>query len=583
MTPCFLCDNLTFHSRCKQGVQDALKVYGNTKELASQDKRQLERLYRKRLSPDSVCTQELARSLAQVSYEVGREIGLLIDRKGIVRHVLCGERDSVLIPDLSSLRRGPGRLKGLRLIHTHLRKAKGLDSEDLTDLALLRLDAILALHVSDRGLPGKVHFAYLLPPNPHEKKWDILEYKTPSAIDIPFVAFIRDLEAQMERAFGGKVLEGGERVILLHASSRPRELRERALRELELLARSAGVEVVASIQQRISRYHPGHLLGLGKLRNILMEGLYLGATMVIFDQNLTPVQVNRISEMVDLKVLDRTQLILDIFSKRAQSREGKIQVELAQLKYLLPRLVGKGTAMSRLTGGIGGRGPGEKKLEVDRRRVKQRIHSLERELAKIAKRRLERRKRRMRGSTFRVSLVGYTNAGKSTLLNVLTGSSVLSQDKLFATLDPTTKRLYLKGTGHNILVSDTVGFIREMPEGLRAAFKSTLEELEDAQCLVHVVDITSPDWREEMEAVEDILRDMGLDEIPRLTCFNKIDALKDRDSLARLPGDALLISAKSGQGLDALIRRIEALVPRDQCGFTEIAVERQTCQLFHPV
>ena len=487
-----------------------------------------------------------------------------------MRYVLCGERDSILIPDLSSLRRGPGRLKGLRLVHTHLRKDKGLDSEDLTDLALLRLDAVLAVDVAEQGLPGKVHLAFLLPPNPNGRKWDVHDYTALSAIDLPFATFVKDLEDEMERAFGGKVLHGGERAILVHASAMPRGPRERSLRELELLAQSAGVEVVASVHQRIARYHPGHLLGLGKLRNILIEGLYLGATLVIFDQNLTPVQVNKISEMVDLKVIDRTQLILDIFSKRAQSREGKIQVELAQLKYLLPRLVGKGTAMSRLTGGIGGRGPGEKKLEIDRRRVKQRIYSLERDLAKIAKRRLERRKRRVRGNAFRVSLVGYTNAGKSTLLNTLTGSSVLSQDKLFATLDPTTKRFYLKGAGQDVLISDTVGFIREMPEGLKAAFKSTLEELEDADCLVHVVDATSPDWREEKEAVEEILREMGLEEIPIITCLNKIDALEDKTALVRFPQDALFISAKNGEGLKDLVERIKALLPRVQYQYRRI-------------
>ncbi len=547
-----------------------MRIYGNTKDLTSSEKKQLERLYRKRLPPDTLCSQELGRALTSLSHRLGRELGLLVDRKGNVRFVLCGERDGILIPDLSMLRRGPGRLKGLRLIHTHLRKGKGLDSEDLTDLALLRLDAVFAVDVAKDGLPGRSHLAYLLPPNKEGRKWEVQDFSAISQVRIPFDSFVKELEDEMERAFGGKVLPGGERAILVHASARPREVRERSLRELELLAYSAGVEVVASINQRVNRYHPGHLLGMGKLRSILIEGLYLGATLVIFDQNLTPVQVNKISEMVDLKVIDRTQLILDIFSKRARSREGKIQVELAQLKYLLPRLVGKGTAMSRLTGGIGGRGPGEKKLEVDRRRVKQRINSLERDLAKIAKRRLERRKRRKRRDIFRVSLVGYTNAGKSTLLNTLTGSHVLSQDKLFATLDPTTKRFFVKRSGKTILISDTVGFIREMPEGLKTAFKSTLEELEDADLLIHVVDVSNPDWREEKDAVEEILREMGLEDIPMITCLNKIDAVEDQETLSRLPAGAIKISAHTGAGLDVLVEEITGFIPRAQHQHIEI-------------
>ncbi|OCC15935.1 GTP-binding protein HflX [Dissulfuribacter thermophilus] len=493
--------------------------------------------------------------MAQISQDVGREIGILVDRKGIVRYVLCGERDSILIPDLSAQRRGPGRLKGLRCIHTHLRIGKGLDSEDLTDLALLRLDSMVAIDV-ENGLPSKIHLAHLLPPNQEGKKWEIHEFRDVQSIKIPFASFIKSLEDEMQHAFGGKILDGGERAILVHASPYPRNIRERSMRELELLARSAGVEVVDMVHQRIRKYHPGHLIGLGKLRQILIDGLYLGATLVIFDQNLTPVQVNKISEMVDLKVIDRTQLILDIFAKRARSREGKIQVELAQLKYLLPRLVGKGTAMSRLSGGIGGRGPGEKKLEIDRRRVKQRINSLEKDLEKIAKRRLERRKRRLRsGKVFKVSLVGYTNAGKSTLLNTLTGANVLSEDKVFATLDPKSSRFFIRGLGQDIVISDTVGFIRDMPEGLKAAFKSTLEELEDADLILHVVDLTSPDWQGDKEAVEEILREMAIDDIPVLTCYNKIDAVEDED-IRRLPKDAVTISAKKGYGLEELINRI---------------------------
>jgi len=440
-----------------------------------------------------------------------------------------------------------------------LRREKGLNSEDLADLALLRLDAMVAIDVCE-GIPGMVHMAHLLPPNHNSEKWRIQHFRDIPSMKCPFLDLIRGLEDEMQKAFGGEVPKGGERAILVHASPSARKEQERSIQELELLARSAGVEVVETIRQHIQRYHPAHLIGLGKLREILMQGLYLGATMVIFDQNLSPVQVNKISQMVDLKVIDRTQLILDIFAKRARSREGKIQVELAQLKYLLPRLVGKGTAMSRLTGGIGGRGPGEKKLEVDRRRVKQRIHSLEKDLKAIARRRHEQRKRRARSRIFQISLVGYTNAGKSTLLNALTRSNVFIEDKPFATLDPTSKRAFIKGVGY-VLVSDTVGFIRQMPEGLKAAFRSTLEELSGADLLVHVVDLQSHSWEEDRASVDGILRDMGLEDTARLTVYNKVD-VAPQETLVRLPRGAILISAKTGRGISELIEAIRPYLPR---------------------
>ncbi len=555
-----------------------MKLFGQIKDISSREKKNLERLYRKRCLPTDIITNEIARALASISFRLKREIGLLIDRKGMVRFVLCGSRDGILIPDLSSLRRGHGRLKGLRLVHTHLIKEKGLDAEDITDLALLRLDAMLAVDVRD-GLPKRAHLAYLLPPNPRADKWHIETFGHVNEIPILFNEFIAGLEDEMQRAFGAKEVGYEERAILIHASPMPKKERERHLEELEMLSKSAGVRVVAKINQAVRRYHAGHLIGIGKLKHILIEGLYLGATIAIFDQNLSPVQVNNISELVDLKVIDRAQLILDIFAKRAKSREGKIQVELAQLKYTLPRLIGKGTAMSRLTGGIGGRGPGEKKLEIDRRRVKQKINSLEKELLKIAKRRFERRKRRIQGNTFKISLVGYTNAGKSTLMNRLTAANVLMEDKVFATLDPTSKRLFLAEdagtTGNqrpnnqcpnnrcqnvNVIISDTVGFIRNMPSDLKTAFKSTLEELEDADLLLHIVDMAVNSWEQDMEAVEGILSDMGLDSIVLVRCFNKIDTISAQD-LSKLPEDGIRLSAVTGEGIDELIEKIRSLLP----------------------
>ncbi len=427
-------------------------------------------------------------------------------------------------------------------------------------MALLRLDAMAALEVTEYGLSGTVHIAHLLPPSPTNEKWRIESFRHASQVDIPFETFILDLEQEIEqKSRTKKTIKAEERAILVHASPVSADEAERSLAELSELARSADIEVVEVIRQRIGRYNPGHLMGKGKLRDILMQGLYLGATMIIFDQELSPVQVNNIARMVDLKVIDRTQLILDIFARRARSRGGRLQVELAQLRYLLPRLVGRGTAMSRLMGGIGGRGPGETKLEVDRRRVKQRIGALERELKGLKKGRRERRKKRGRAGLPVISIIGYTNAGKSTLLNRLTGSDVLAENRLFATLDPTTRKIRLP-EGTQALFADTVGFIRNMPKDIKTAFKSTLEELEDASLFLHVVDASSPYRREEIAAVEDILEEMGLTGVPRLVLFNKCDIAPGH--IPKLHGEApcLKISATKGTGFQEMKETIEGML-----------------------
>jgi GTP-binding protein HflX len=489
---------------------------------------------------------------------MARQVGVIVNRKGMIRHVILGNHHGILIPDISFYRRGLGRLKGLRCIHTHFNKHDGINAEDLSDLALLRLDAMVTIEVKD-NLPGQVCFAHLLPPNPENRHWKILAFRHPSAVDLPFGDFIQELETEIQKSQDGLSLkETEERAILVHASRHPSVEAERSLAELTELARSSNVEVLERIRQRVPRHNPAHLLGKGKLREILMKGLYLGATMVIFDQDLGAVQLNNIAGMVDLKVIDRTQLILDIFARRALSKEGKIQVELAQLRYLLPRLIGRGTAMSRLMGGIGGRGPGETKLEEDRRRVKQRISSLERELKGLSKGRRERRKRRAREGLPVISIIGYTNAGKSTLLNRLTGSKVFAENRLFATLDPTTRRLGLPGA-KKVLLADTVGFIRHMPKDLRVAFRATMEELEDAHLFLHVVDAASPYKKGEIMAVEQILKEMDLLTTPRILVYNKIDLLE-----GDVPGsnpEAVYISAITKKGIDGLIEMLAERLP----------------------
>lgn len=511
----------------------------------------MERLYRRRLHKHYLLTAGLVRELALKSFNLNRQLAVLIDRRGAVRYVIAGDFHSITIPDISRFRRGRGRLRGLRCIHTHLGRNAGLSTEDITDMALLRLDTMVAIEVRE-GIAGPVHVGHLLPLNPASDRWRIETFSSASQVDMPFEQFILDLEQEIERKIGAGITDTArERAMLVHAGPASGDEADRSLAELSELARSAGVEVVEVIRQRVMHYNPGHLMGKGKLRDILMQGLYLGATMIIFDQELSPVQVNNIARMVDLKVLDRTQLILDIFARCAGTRGGKIQVELAQLRYLLPRLLGRGTAMSRLMGGIGGRGPGETKLEVDRRRVKQRIGALEKELKGLRKGRIERRKKRGRAGIPVVSIIGYTNAGKSTLLNRITGSDVRVADRLFATLDPTARRMRLDN-GIHILLSDTVGFIRNMPEDIKTAFRSTLEELEDASLFLHVVDASSPYRRDEIKAVDDILEEMGLSHVPRILLFNKSD-LAGGNEIGTVPNVGFIkISALTGRGMKEL-------------------------------
>ncbi|MEF3168187.1 MAG: GTPase HflX [Deltaproteobacteria bacterium] len=418
-------------------------------------------------------------------------------------------------------------------------------------------------------MPGAVHLAHLLPPNPAEKGWEVTRFRDIHEIQIPFLAFVHSLEGEIR---GKQTLEKGrsgeEKAILVHASPHPKTEVERSLAELAELARTANVDVIETFSQRIHRYSPSYLIGKGKIQEILMKGLALGATLVIFDQDLSPAQVNNIAGLMDLKVMDRTQLILDIFARRARSSTGKIQVELAQLRYILPRLTGRGSAMSRLMGGIGGKGPGETKLEMDRRRIKDRIRWLEKDIEESSRGRMERKKQRQRSGLPAVSLIGYTNAGKSTLLNRLTGSSELAEDRLFATLDPATRRGRLPG-GQIVVFSDTVGFIRRMPKDLRVAFRATLEELEDADLFIHVVDATSPYRDEEIEVVEEVLEELGLAAVPRILCENKCDLAHESGAPKGDKAGLVRISALTGTGIGELLKAVEETLkafPRSRTG-----------------
>ncbi|PMP69660.1 MAG: GTPase HflX [Thermodesulfovibrio aggregans] len=498
-------------------------------------------------------TPELAKSLCALSFEINRQIGVLIDRAGNITHVIIGTAHSILIPSLEDFNIGKKPLRGLRYIHTHLNKEMP-DREDITDLRLLRFDALAVLTL-EKGLPELIHIVHLLPYG-KENQIEVISSNFYS-LRLNFKEFINNLEAEMNRARAIDVNDPREKAILISVSTAPKYILEEHMEELEELAKSADVLVIDKIIQRVKQINPKYLLGEGKLRELIINAMDMGATLLVFDQNLTPSQIRAITDMTELKVIDRSQLILDIFAKRAQTRDGKVQVELAQLRYMLPRLTGKGTAMSRLAGGIGGRGPGETKLEIDRRRIKERIHHLENELEKLTLARLERKKRRKELSIPIVSIIGYTNAGKSTLLNALTKSNVFVEDKMFATLDTSSRRLKFPEE-KELIITDTVGFIRDLPEDLVAAFKATLEELEDASLLIHLIDISNPQFENHIDSVNKILKELELDTKPVILVFNKIDKIpffEVKQICSRY--NAIGISAKDRNTLIPLIDEIK--------------------------
>jgi len=536
------------------------RIFGNTAGLKPNQIRRLENLYRRRTPPECLVTPELARDLSQLSHEIRRQIGLLVDRQGRVAHVVVGDNRRIVIPSTDDYRAAPGRLNGLRCIHTHLNN-EPLSRDDLTDLALLRLDLMAAIGQSADGYPHTVHVAHLLPGTSERLPHRQLPPLAPGALDIDCAAMIRALEDELERVVSGRAAGAApERALLISVSTVSRRRTEESMAELKELARSGGIEVIGSLIQYRDTVDHRFLVGSGKLQDLAIRALQGGASILIFDQELNPSQIRSITDQIALKVIDRTQLILDIFAQRARSREGKLQVELAQLKYLLPRLLGKGTAMSRLAGGIGGRGPGETKLEVDRRRVRKRISQLEEALEEVRRHRRQLRSRRDKKRLPVISIIGYTNAGKSTLLNSLTQSRVLAESRLFATLDPSSRRLRFPRE-IEVIITDTVGFIRDLPQDLMVAFRATLEELEVADLLLHVIDISHPRVEDQIQAVEAILADLRLDLKAALKVFNKKDlAAADRVEALCRRHDAVAIAAVDKTTLAPLIERMQTLI-----------------------
>ena len=533
-----------------------MKPHGNLTGLKPSQLQRLSRLYERKVSPHEVISSSLALSMGELSRELNRQVGVTIDRRGVVKHVIVGDTEQLFIPDLGRARGSKERFRGVRLLHTHLR-GETVSNDDLTDLVRLQLDLMGALTLSSEGRPEALHYTHLMPagsPTPHAP----ITVTPLHELTLDFDSFINDLEDQFGRKTAGAVeTEGQVRAIAVHVSLNPRLNPQTSLMELSELARTAGVVIVDALLQRRQSYDPKFVLGKGKLDELLLLTMQLNCELVIFDQDLSPTQVRSISQVTDVKVIDRSLLILDIFARRAHTREGKLAVELAQHKYLLPRLSHKNTAFSRLMGGVGGRGPGETKLEIDRRRARDRIHLLEKMLEKTETHRSSQRARRQGRDVPQVAIVGYTNAGKSSLFNLITQSEVLAEDKLFATLHVTTRRLRFPRQ-QEVVFSDTVGFIRDLPKDLEVAFKATLEELYEADLLLHVVDASDPQHEAHIRSVQSILGEMELLAQPRALIFNKIDLLNPTaaENLCALHG-ALGVSALDRASLRPLMALIQ--------------------------
>ncbi len=482
---------------------------------------------------------------------------MLIDRRGQVLSVTVGDARRLYLPDLGRSRAGGARFRGLRLLRTTLAGNEPLSQDDLTDLSKLQLDAVTGVIVDQHGHPRNVQWAHLVPTNPDNQLWRTHDERGIHDIDFPFSEFIQDLESEFEAQVDTAQKVSDDNAMIVYVRTRDDYNHAHSLAELYELARTAGVNVVESYVQSRQSLDPKFAVGQGALEEIELRALQLGVSVLVFGQDLNPAQSRSIADRTQMRVVDRTQLILDIFAQRAQSRVGKLQVELAQLRYRLPRASARNTGLSRLAGGIGGRGPGETKLEIDRRRIRDRIRHLEAAIKRIAQGRELRRKSRNERNIPVVSIVGYTNAGKSTLLNVMTNSAVLSEDKLFATLDPTSRRLRFPHE-REIVLTDTVGFIRDLPTELREAFRATLEELAESDLLLHVVDATDPALEEHMRSTNEILDSLALEDTPRILVFNKADGLSaDERQELEMTWRPVFVSALQRESVRPLIDEID--------------------------
>ncbi|HWS30239.1 MAG TPA: GTPase HflX [Clostridia bacterium] len=528
----------------------AQKINGNTEGVKASLLEQIALLYDVKMNQDEFASFELLEQMAEFTARTGREISVYISRDGRVADVSLGDTGKVSMPTLR-LVRNEDRLSGVRCIHTHPNGDSRPSGVDLGTLRSARLDSMASMGVSADGRPLSLYAAFLGEMEGNERAIALFgplrPYKLPNALlmqeiyaaDARFKSSTKEvLEAKPQRAvLVGLDTNGGFD----------------SMAELKELALSAGAQVVGQFTQKRKDIDNATYIGSGKADELSLSVSELEADLIIFDDELSAIQVRNLESATGTAVIDRTTLILDIFASRAQSREGKLQVELAQLKYSLPHLLGQGRTLSQQGAGIGTRGPGERKLEIDRRRIKRRIYELQQELNEIEKQRGLRRERREKNKVPLVALVGYTNAGKSSLLNAVSGAGVLTEDKLFATLDPVVRQVELK-SGVSVLFSDTVGFISKLPHDLVDAFRSTLEEVREADLVLHVIDASSPELKAQKAVVEEVLASLHALDTPRIDVYNKIDKLAEKP----VPREgAAFISAASGEGIEELLHSVE--------------------------
>jgi GTP-binding protein HflX len=534
-------------------------IYGSTQGLKPNEIRSLRTLYGRATHPTELISGPLSRALCEISGQINRRIGLLINRRGRIEKVVVGDNARVFLPDLGARRAGETRFRGVRLIHTTF-QPEGLTEDDLTDLSLLRLDAVVSIRVDSAHLGQEAEIAMLLPPGEGDgRMWTVEKAKNVRDLVDDWDATITALESQFTRSGRTKKVKTRDSAILVSVTGNDTDAAKRSLNELRRLSETANLLVVDTVLQKRQRPDGKTIIGKGKLQELIIRAMHLEVDVLIFDRELSPTQLRNLATATDLKVIDRTQLILDIFATHATSKAGKLQVEFAQLRYRMPRLSLMPTAMSRLTGGIGGVGPGETKLEINRRRAQERLTRVQRALRNLAKQRDNRRKQRKKNRVPVAGIVGYTNAGKSTLLNRVTKSNVVTADKLFATLDPTSRRFRFP-TDREVLLTDTVGFINNLPKTLMAAFRATLEELEASTALVHVLDSSSPDVRHHMVTVNSVLSELKIEHLPTLIVWNKCD-IADTDQLKDLMNEygGIAVSAVTGEGTQVLLHEVESI------------------------
>ena len=540
------------------------EVLGNIEGLRNNTIAILEQLYQLRVPPWQLVSPEIAIQMAKITSAINREINIFLDRKGTILSVSIGDSNTVSLPNLPG-RRGSGRLSGIRCIHTHPGGNPKLSGIDLSALRAHKYDLMAAIGVNDEKPEESVfNFAIITGKDDHgqytAEEYGVLKLDALETIFLPNI--ISSAEKLLAVTDDNQKLEQRpERTMLVSLEYGKQDrmwTSEDSLEELRQLAETAGAEVIAKFLQKRPKPDPGFFIGRGKVRDLALYAQQEDIDLCVFDEELSPAQQRNLEQALGIKVLDRTALILDIFAQRAQTNEGKLQVELAQLQYTLPRIMGQGLSLSRLGGGIGTRGPGETKLETDRRMIRDRIAYIKGCIDKVQNVRKLHRSHRNKNQVPSVSLVGYTNAGKSTLLNVLTNSDVYEKDQLFATLDPTTRQLDLPDKRQAIL-TDTVGFIQRLPHQLIAAFKSTLEETLDADLLLHVIDVSHPLYKEQSEAVYRVLQEVGAQSQPILRVFNKIDKIPEDsgllEQLKAIP-ESVCISAKKQIGLEVLLETI---------------------------